>query len=582
VENAKRYFIVECFNSSYKSKWVKKIKRSLPLWGTVGYDGSSFFVITGKENGSKKDSADCYAITRYNSQWKKTGEIKVRGCYTTSPFAGGSCSVAFYKDMLYVKSCRLMYNGHQSNITIVANKKTMTLVDYPRELTSYALEEANEYGYVSHSFNQIARIDQGKLVAVDHGDAYPRAIALSDIRPQDLSLTMYENTANYHLSDKQYEFLSIPGEEGDNRTGACLGDFQVSDSNYLVCGTSVKQKNAKLQGKAKQNVFLSVMNKQTKKVSFRFITSYSNSRKLGNPYLTKLSNNRFMLIWTNGKKLYYQQIDGEGKNVGKRHTLSGAKLSSCEPIVANGKIQWYWTKNKKVHFYSIPVSGISNSDSMEQKIEKEVNEISIGSIENVSEGIQFHWDASQNAAGYVVYRRTLTGSWEKLAKIPSANTTVYTDTTAENDICYFYKVFTYTKNAEGFYYDINTLALGTICQRLSAPTLISATPETINRYYATSSGKELRSVTTVTLQFSGELDENTRVQIYRKEGDGEWTKLSRSTTQTTYKDRTATAGTTYEYKAVISRNANVFIHCSGYDSLDNFTSAFSNTISVTA
>ena len=34
-------------------------------------------------------------------------------------------------------------------------------------------------GYVSHSFNQFIDLDGNQIVAVDHGDAYPRSVVLT-------------------------------------------------------------------------------------------------------------------------------------------------------------------------------------------------------------------------------------------------------------------------------------------------------------------------------------------------------------------------------------------------------------------
>ena len=64
------------------------------------------------------------------------------------------------------------YN-HQANVTIQLDMSTMKITDSFTDVLN------NNYGYVSHSFNQFIKIDSDKIVAVDHGDAYPRSIVLT-------------------------------------------------------------------------------------------------------------------------------------------------------------------------------------------------------------------------------------------------------------------------------------------------------------------------------------------------------------------------------------------------------------------
>lgn len=252
---------------------------------------------------------------------------------------------------------------------------------------------ATMYGYASHSFNQIVRIDDGKMVSVDHGDAYPRCMALADTK-----------------TGEQYSLLEIAGETGDNSTGAALGDFQVSDSSYLICGKSVDQDKAKknndLLYKGKQNIYLSIMDKKTKKVKLKWITAYKNSENLYNPYLTKITSNRFMLIWKNKKTLYVQEVNGDGELIGKKKSYKGYDLTCCEPVYANGKIQWYKTKNKKVHFYYL--------NCTEQL--RELSQPKISTFEKEQNGIRIWWEKCKYADGYCLYKKNKDGKFSKIGE----------------------------------------------------------------------------------------------------------------------------------------------------------------------
>lgn len=403
VEDSYKHFIVECFNSSYKSLWAKKIKKTLPMWGSVGYDGKDFFVVTGQENQKENDKKTVICITRYNSKWKKTGEAKVNNCYTIVPFDAGSCSVVFYGDTMYIKTSRTMYKtddglNHQSSMTIVLDKKKMKILDHPTDLCDYTYDEKN-YGYVSHSFNQIIRVDDGNLIAVDHGDAYPRSMVLNDINDID---GIFENS---------YEFFQIAGDTGDNCTGATLGDFQISDNNYIICGTSVDQKKAakhnKILSSGVKNVYIATMNKKSHKTKFRFVTKYkSNDNEDYTPYLTKISKNRYMLIWYHNNKLYYREVNGDGKFITKLKYKKNYKLSDCEPIAVNGKIKWFATNKNKISFYSLNYNikkvTLSKPELINSQNYKDCNKIK--------------WKSVKGADGYYIYRSKNGGKFEKIGE----------------------------------------------------------------------------------------------------------------------------------------------------------------------
>lgn len=418
VESYGSKFCVEKFSASYKSQWVKKISQTLPLWGNVAYDGTYFYTVTGQNNLKEKKDFPCFAITKYDENWEQKGTVEVSNCYTTKPFDASNCSIAFSEDLLYVQAGREMYTSsdgrnHQANITIVVNKADMTLIDYPRKLTGY---ENDQYGwsYCSHSFNQIIRMDNDTLVSVNHGDAYPRAITLATTTDQE-----------------QYSMLSISGECGDNTTGATLGDFQVGNSSYLVCGTTVDQKEAKkdktLIGKEKRNIFLAVMNKDSKKISYKQVTKYKSSDHLGNPYLVKITGNRFMLMWNVSKTLYYQEVDGDGDFIGKQKSIKNVPLTACEPIVANGKIQWFSAEKSKVHFYHIEYD---DSD-------RDIGQPEICKFSGETSGLKIIWNNVKNADYYVLYKRNDAGEFEELAKVANS---YYIDEAVEMGKNYTYTV----------------------------------------------------------------------------------------------------------------------------------------------
>ncbi len=398
VENSDKHFIVECFDSSFKSLWAKKIKRSLSMWGDAAYDGKDFFIVTGQKNNKENNKKSVVCITRYNSKWEKTGETNVKNCFTVCPFDAGTCSVEFYDDIMYIKTGRTMYetddgNHHQSSMTIVVDKENMKVLDHPTELYGYADENKN-YGYVSHSFNQMLCIDDGNMIAVDHGDAYPREMVLNDIN-----------------DDSSYTFFSIAGETGDNTTGATLGDFKISDTNYIICGTSVDQKKAEKNNKLLytgiKNVYIATMDKKTHKVKFKFVTNFKTENTDDyTPYLTRISKNRYMLIWKYKKMLYYREIDGEGKFITKLKSKKNYELSECEPVAVNGKIIWYSAKRNKIKFYTIPYK----VDTVKLTVPELIT------TQNKSDLNKVLWKGVKEADGYYIYRSIDGKSFQKIGE----------------------------------------------------------------------------------------------------------------------------------------------------------------------
>ena len=64
--------------------------------------------------------------------------------------------------------------NHQANMTLAVRQSDMTITDSFYDVMNIGS------GYVSHSFNQFILVDEdGKIITLDHGDAYPRTAVLS-------------------------------------------------------------------------------------------------------------------------------------------------------------------------------------------------------------------------------------------------------------------------------------------------------------------------------------------------------------------------------------------------------------------
>ena len=344
-------YLAEYYDASYQLLRIEKIASELPLFGAFYASEDNYFILTGQENKKESASVECYRITKYDKDWKRLGSAGLYDCNTTVPFDAGSARITEAGDYLFVRTCHEMYTSadglnHQANVMIQLNMDTMQITD------SFTKVMNTSYGYVSHSFNQFIRQENGRLVTVDHGDAYPRSVVLIQY-PGDV--------LNGSFSGRGCEvvnMLEIPGEIGDNYTGVSVGGFEFSDTAWLVAGNKVDFNSSS----STRNIFISAVSKADGTVTLKQITNYSaDNENVSTPHLVKMNANEFMLLWSLGDSVFYTRIDGNGNPVGKIYELTGG-LSDCVPLVYNGKLVWYTWMNSAVSFYEIDLEDISKSE----------------------------------------------------------------------------------------------------------------------------------------------------------------------------------------------------------------------------
>ncbi|MBR3974787.1 MAG: fibronectin type III domain-containing protein [Clostridia bacterium] len=344
----------EYYTYDYKFVSSKEIKAELPLFGGFYASDDYYFVLTGKTNPNESASVECFRITKYDKSWNRIKSVGLYDCNTTVPFDAGSARFSECGDYLIVRTAHEMYTSsdglnHQANVTIELNMSTMQITDYLTDVLNTG------YGYVSHSFNQFIETENNNIIAVDHGDAYPRSVCLiryySDA--SDGTFTPYwSNTCTVT------DMLPIYGNTGANYTGCTVGGFEISPSAYIVVGTSVVQ-NAEHFYDDVQNVYVSSLSKTTGKVTLTYITGYTD-KSAGVPYLVKLSDSSFLLMWEKDGYVYYTKLDAAGAVVGKTYKMK-ASLSDCEPLLVSGKAVWYVCSENKVDFYSINTKTLSET-----------------------------------------------------------------------------------------------------------------------------------------------------------------------------------------------------------------------------
>ena len=182
----------------------------------------------GYHNYSESKTKTVIKIMQYGGNWKKKNTAEIKGGASNvfegiyKPFEAGSLRMDMQDNLLYVATARQMFlysdgKRHQSNISFLIDTKTMQ-------------EKKAPHAYISHSFNQFVKFKDGTLYLLNHGDAFPRSLALSVF--EDYAPGMDERT-----SEKIQSLCSFQGSSGDNFTGCKVGGMEIGKDNVLVCGT---------------------------------------------------------------------------------------------------------------------------------------------------------------------------------------------------------------------------------------------------------------------------------------------------------------------------------------------------------
>lgn len=347
--------LVEYYDKDYNIVSSKIVAEELPVFGGFYATQSNYFVVTGQENAEESAEKEVYRITKYDKHWNKTGSAGLNNCNTTIPFDAGSCRMDVCGKYLLIRTSHEMYQSedgrnHQANVTMEVDMETMEITD------SYTAVMNTNMGYVSHSFNQFIKVDSNKIVAVDHGDAYPRSLALLKYQT-DVSGGKFVPDY-FDTPCKMIDVLKFPGGTGVNTTGASVGGFEISDSNYLVAGNTVVQDENNLT-RTTRNVFVAAVDKSTSAVTMKYLTSYEEGDgTTSTPQMVKLSNNKYLVLWSRDGKVYYTSVDGTGNTSDSIHSMDGA-LSDCVPVIFDGKIVWYTWNEKVITFYDIDAENLS-------------------------------------------------------------------------------------------------------------------------------------------------------------------------------------------------------------------------------
>lgn len=362
VENTDSGVVAERYDANFQFLSQQYLPKELSIWGGFFAGEDYYFAVYGEDNDYKDDSVETLRVVKYDKNLNRLAAAAYTANNTTRPFYFGSLRMAECDGMLYIRTCHEMYNGHQANMTLEVRESDMVITDEISKVSNVGS------GYVSHSFNQFIAVSGDKtLVALDHGDAYPRSAVLMTYS-QKAGAEKFLGGTKVASTD----LLTFKGATGDNTTGAELGGLAVVGDCAIVAGLSIDQSATATD--TTRNLFLataSVSNIEENN-TLTWLTRYTEEDDvlLRNPHLTAAGDEAF-LIWEETSMsnklpnsapdaLHIQRLDAKGSPVGEAVVRSGT-LSDCEPIYQNGKIIWYTTHASVPRFYVLDTETLALS-----------------------------------------------------------------------------------------------------------------------------------------------------------------------------------------------------------------------------
>ena len=355
--------VAEDYSAAGKLQSQRELTMELPIFGGFFAGADANYIVFGQAQSTKtgNDAEEVVRVVKYSKRWQRLGDLRIRGENTITPFSAGSLRCAEDGGYLYIHTCHEMYQSkdgynHQANLTIVVKESDMTAAD----VRSSVMNE--EFGYVSHSFNQFILVDGGNVVTLDHGDACARGAYLYRF-PVKADGQCLPGFYNGRIGEGVYlmTFREAGENEHYNATGAGLGGLAASATHYIAAGQSIDQtlSNVSLD-RGQRNIFVSAVPKDSfaaGSVKTYWLTRYSadaeNTTYVSTPHLVALRDGRSLVLWTEGTNtLCYQFLKADGSPEGKVYRRDGA-LSDCVPVEADCKVVWYVTTGGTPVFDSI-------------------------------------------------------------------------------------------------------------------------------------------------------------------------------------------------------------------------------------
>lgn len=394
-ESTKNILHLMELNSSLSLVNELKIKMKFPKFGGFAKDeDGNYFVLFAKDNKDGDFSSNVQLI-KFNSRGQESGtyslSIDRKNYDVMTPISAATCRVVYANGLVAVHMGKTQHKNkgdglnHQSGILFVVDSKTMKFK-----------KEHSTTWTASHSFDQRLIHDGETFVNLDLGDNFPRGFSIAkNLRAKVIFTYKTQHYPNQNRSN-------------DNNTYSELGGLAVSDSGYVVLGSSEKSFDNKKTGtylNESRNLFMLLVDKDfsskatikvdgkdqgnmvspevvisqgepSKKIFYHdfgggknhqqrtgviWLTNYTDKQNenVARPKLVKLSNDKFMAIYEKWKEnsydsTYYLMFNSQGAILKEPTKLGPFRLSRGDDVIEwNGKAVWITgqksQKNLKIH-----------------------------------------------------------------------------------------------------------------------------------------------------------------------------------------------------------------------------------------
>lgn len=171
-------------------------------------------------------------------------------------------------------------------------------------------------------------------------------------------------------------------------------------------------------------------------------------RRLETPKLTSVKNNSSSITvsWgkVSGASSYnvYRKLKGDSNWT--KVSSKQKDTSYTDKNVKSGKTYVYTVKA----VYSSYTSAHSSSGISIKRLERP----ELISAKSTKSGIAVRWEETAGASGYIIYRKTASGSWTKLSSVSGNETVKYVDKTAKKGTTYYYTVKATSGSSTSAYY----------------------------------------------------------------------------------------------------------------------------------
>ena len=166
--------------------------------------------------------------------------------------------------------------------------------------------------------------------------------------------------------------------------------------------------------------------------------------KCSKPTLKSIENTEY------GVKIKWGSVSGADKYYVYRKTSSGSydRIASTTNTYYTDKS----AKSGKKYYYIVKaINEAGSSDSSSSKSIYHLADTTLSTPKSTKSGVKLSWKKVTGAEGYVVYRKTGSGSYSKLATVKGNSKVTYTDASAKKGKKYTYKIKAYKSKTYSAY-----------------------------------------------------------------------------------------------------------------------------------